>query len=108
MLSDNFTLRFNEFLLQKLEETIRNALLSNTNTNMVSLDLSTSRAPVINLSEKTTEEAFLEACGAPLTKILIEDLTPYSGPVTIPVRVIEGMGTIMDRGTVTEKQAGLI
>ena len=56
---------------------------------MVSLDLSTSLAPVINLSGKTTEEAFLEACGAPLTKILIEDLTPYSGPVTIPVRIID-------------------
>jgi len=75
---------------------------------MVSLDLSTSLAPVINLSEKTIEESFLEACGSPLTKILIEDLTPYSGPVTIPVRIIEGMGTIVDRGTVTEKQASLI
>jgi len=56
---------------------------------MVSLDLSTSLAPVINLSGKTTEETFLEACGAPLTKILIEDLTPYSGPVAIPVRIID-------------------
>jgi hypothetical protein len=75
---------------------------------MVSLDLSTSLAPVINLSEKTIEESFLEACGAPLTKILIENLTPSTGPVAIPVRIIEGMDTIIDRGTVTEKQAFLI
>ena len=76
---------------------------------MVSLDLSTSLAPVINLSEKTIEESFLEACGAPLTKILIEDLTPYSGPVTIPVRVIEGMEKITERGTASsDRQLALI
>lgn len=75
---------------------------------MVSLDLTTSLAPVINLSGKTTEEAFLEACGAPITKILIEDLTPYSGPVAIPVRIIDWLEDLMDRPVVTEKQACLI
>lgn len=75
---------------------------------MLTLDLHTSLAPVINLSETTTEQAFAEACGYPLTKILIEDLTPYSGPVTIPVRIIDGLEEIMDRRAVTEKQACLI
>lgn len=75
---------------------------------MKTLDLTTSLSPVINLSEKTIEEAFIEACGTPFTKVLIEDLTPYGGPVSIPIRVIEGMEKIADRGTVTEKQYALI
>lgn len=75
---------------------------------MQTIDLTTSLDSVINLSEKSTEQAFIESCGAPMTKILIENLTPYAGPISIPVRVIEGMETIMDRGTVNEKQMNLI
>ena len=75
---------------------------------MQTLDLSTSLSPVINLSEVSIMESFELVCGAPMTKILIEDLTPYTGPVSIPVRVIEGMERIAERGTVNEKQMNLI
>jgi len=75
---------------------------------MKTLDITTSLSPVINLSEVSIMESFELACGAPMTKILIQDLTPYTGPVSIPVRVIEGMERIVDRGTVNEKQMDLI
>lgn len=76
---------------------------------MQTLDLSTSLSPVINLSEKTTAEAFAEACGTPLTRVLIENLQPYAGPVSIPVRVIDGMEKIAERGTAaSERQFALI
>lgn len=76
---------------------------------MQTLDLSVSLSPVINLSEKTTEQSFAEACGYPMTKILLQDLTPYAGPISIPVRVIEGMEKIAERGTVSgDRQFALI
>lgn len=75
---------------------------------MVSLDLSTSRAPVINLSGKTTEQAFAEACGYPLSRVLLQDLSPKKKRRMIPVRIIEGMETVADRGTVNGRQAFLI
>lgn len=75
---------------------------------MQTLDLSTSLSPVINLSEKTIEQSFLDACGYPLTKILIQDLSEKKEPVSVPVRIIEGMEKIADRGTVNKKQAMLI
>lgn len=61
---------------------------------------------IVNLSDITTEESFELACGFPLSHILLENLTSpeESREVVIPVRVIEWMEEIMDRGTVTKKQ----
>lgn len=64
---------------------------------MQTLDLSTSLSPVINLSEKTIEQSFIDACGSQLTKILIQDLSEKKEPVSIPVRVIDGMDAIVNR-----------
>jgi len=75
---------------------------------MQNLDISTSLEPVINLSEKTIEESFIDACGYPMTKILLQDLTPSAGPVSIPVHIIEGMETIAERGTANKSQMELI
>lgn len=75
---------------------------------MQTLDITTSLDPVINLTEKTTAQAFSDACGYPMTKIFLQDLTPYAGPVSIPVRIIEGMEDIAERGTANKSQMELI
>ena len=76
--------------------------------SMQSLDLSKALAPVINISDVPTLEAMLRAQTAEKIHITIENLTPYTGPQVIPVRVIEGMERVVTRGTVNKKQSSLI
>lgn len=76
--------------------------------SMQSLDLSKALAPVINISDVPTLEAMLRAQTAEKIHITIENLTPYTGPQVIPVRVIEGIERVVTRGTVNKKQASLI
>lgn len=70
-------------------------------------DIYTNIAPVLNLSEISIDESFELACGYPLTKVLIDNLEE-SIPVTIPVRIIEGMEEIVERRTVNIRQASLL
>lgn len=70
-------------------------------------DINTNLASVINLSEVSIEDSFTLACGYPLTKVLIQDFE-RSHPITIPVRIIEGMEEIVERKTVNIRQAFLI
>lgn len=70
-------------------------------------DINTHRAPVLNLSEVSIQESFEMACGYPLTKVLLEDFERVE-PVTIPVRIIEGMEEIVERKTVNLRQSFLI
>lgn len=70
-------------------------------------DINTHLAPVLNLSERSVEESFTLACGFPLTKVLLEDFE-RPAPVSIPVRIIEGMEEIVERKTVNTRQAFLI
>lgn len=76
---------------------------------MQTLDLSRSLAPVINISDVPTLEAMLRASTCERIKISIERPVGFSDePVSIPVRIIEGMETVADRGTVTEEQFSLM
>lgn len=62
---------------------------------------------VINLSEVATPDALILASTCERVSITIDNI-PESREVVIPVRVIEGMERIMDRGVVSEKQSVLI
>lgn len=70
-------------------------------------DIHTHLAPVLNISDLSIEESFLLACDYPLTKILLEDLTPELWPVEIPV-IIEWLEEITNRWTVSKAQYSLI
>lgn len=74
---------------------------------MKTLDLSRSLAPVINISDVPTLEAMLRASTCERISIAIERI-PDPGKVNIPIRIIEGMETVAERGTVTRKQAHLL
>lgn len=74
---------------------------------MLSLDLSTSLAPVINLTEVPTAVAMARASTCERVTITIDHI-PEAGEMVLPIRIIEGMGRIADRGTVNKKQASLI
>lgn len=75
--------------------------------NMNSLDIKTSLSPVINLTDAPTDLSIIQARTARKIKITIDHIDPLVKMV-IPIRIVEGMGEIMERGTVTQKQAGLI
>ena len=62
---------------------------------------------IINISDVSTSESLLRASTCERVSITIDNI-PESREVVIPVRVIEGMERIMDRGTVSEKQMDLI
>ncbi len=74
---------------------------------MQTLDLSRSLAPVINISDVPTLEAMLRASTYERISIAIDHI-PDSGVMVLPVRIIEGMETVTDRGTVTEEQFSLM
>lgn len=69
-------------------------------------DIHTHLAPVLNLSEVSIEESFALACDYPLTKILLQDLTPEFWPVELPVN-IEYLD-VMIESKVSEKEFSLI
>lgn len=71
------------------------------------LDISTSLDEFINLSDVPTSVAIARASTCERVSITI-DYVPESGPVFIPVRIIDQMEYIMERGTVNEKQMNLI
>lgn len=62
---------------------------------------------IINISEVSTPDALILASTCERVSIALDHI-PESREVVIPVRVIEGMERIMDRGTVSEKQMSLI
>lgn len=62
---------------------------------------------IINISEVSTPDALILASTCERVSITLDHI-PESREVVIPVRVIEGMERIMDRGTVSEKQMNLI
>lgn len=62
---------------------------------------------IINLSEVSTAESVVLATTCERVRITIDSI-PESREVEIPVRIIEGMERVMDRGTVSEKQMNLI
>lgn len=74
---------------------------------MQSLDLSKALAPVINISDVPTLEAMLRAQTAEKVHITIENI-PEPTTHILPIRIIEGMERVADRGTVSKKQAFLI
>lgn len=74
---------------------------------MQTLDLSRSLAPVINLTDVPTLEAMLRASTCERISIAVDHI-PDAGVMVLPIHIVEGMGDIMDRGTVTQKQANLI
>lgn len=75
--------------------------------SMQTLDLSTALAPVINISDVPTLEAFLRAQTAEKVHITIEN-TKAPGSTVIPVRIVEGMEDIANRGTATKKEFALL
>ena len=54
-----------------------------------SFDIAQGSERIINLSSVSTEEALTAAKLSESVKIKIVNLTPSSGPVTIPVRMVE-------------------
>lgn len=74
---------------------------------MKTLDLSRSLAPVINISDVPTLEAMLRASTCEKVTIAVSNPKPAS-KVTLPVRIIEGMETVAERGTVTRRQVRLL
>lgn len=62
---------------------------------------------IINLSEVSTSESLVLASTCERVSIAL-DYIPDDREVVIPVRIIEGMERVMDRGTVSEKQMLLI
>lgn len=74
---------------------------------MNNFDLSRSLAPVINISDIPTLEAMLRASTCEKVTITVSNPQPAS-KVTLPIRVIEGMETVAERGTVTRKQVRLL
>lgn len=70
-------------------------------------DINTHLAPVLNLSERSVEESFTLACEFPLTKVLLENFE-RPAPINIPIRIIEGMEEIVERRTVSIRQASLL
>lgn len=74
---------------------------------MLSLDLSTSLTPVINLTEVPTAVAMARAYTCERITITIDNI-PEPTITVLPIRIIEGMGRIVDRGTINKKQVSLI
>lgn len=74
---------------------------------MKTLDLSRSLAPVINISDVPTLDAFLRAQTSERVHITIENI-PEPTVTVLPIRIIEGMGHIAERGTINKKQTSLI
>lgn len=74
---------------------------------MQSLDLSTSLNPVINLTEVPTAVAMARAYTSERVTITIDHI-PKPTITVLPIRIIEGMGRIADRGTINKKQVSLI
>lgn len=65
---------------------------------METLDFSRSLAPVINLTDVPTLEAMLRASTCERINISIERPVGYSDdPISIPVRIIDGMDDIVSR-----------
>ena len=62
---------------------------------------------IINLSEVSVAESLVLASTCERVSITL-DYVPDDREVVIPVRIIEGMERVMDRGTVSEKQMLLI
>lgn len=62
---------------------------------------------IINLSEVSVAESLVLANTCERVRITIDNI-PESREVEIPIRIIEGMERVMDRGTVSEKQMLLI
>lgn len=62
----------------------------------MTLDLSTSLDPVINLTEVSTEVAIARASTCKRVSITIDHI-PESSEMVLPIRIIEGMGYIMER-----------
>lgn len=62
---------------------------------------------IINLSEVSVAESIVLASTCERVSITL-DYVPDDREVVIPVRVIEGMERVMNRGTVSEKQMLLI
>lgn len=62
---------------------------------------------VINLSEVSVAESLVLANTCERVSITL-DYVPDDREVVIPVRIIEGMERVMDRGTVSKKQMLLI
>lgn len=71
------------------------------------LDISTSLDEFINLSDVPTSVAIARSSTCERVSITIDHI-PESGPVSIPIRIIEGMGEIVNRPTVSPRQADLI
>jgi hypothetical protein len=62
---------------------------------------------VVNLSDVSTLEAFARASVCDRVKITLDHI-PESREVVIPIRIVDGMTRILDRGTVSEKQFVLL
>jgi len=70
-------------------------------------DIHTHLAHVINVSDIPVLEAMLLASREIPRKIEIENI-PEPEIITLPIRIIEGMETIVERGTATKKEFSLI
>lgn len=66
-------------------------------------------SPILNVSGVDTEVALARAATCERVHIAIERVVGNSDePVSIPVRIIEGMGNIAARGYVSEEQMPLM
>lgn len=70
-------------------------------------DINTHLAPVLNLTEVPTAVALARAYTSERVTITIENI-PEPTITVLPIRIIEGMGRIADRGTINKKQVSLI
>jgi Na+-transporting NADH:ubiquinone oxidoreductase subunit NqrD len=70
-------------------------------------DIQTSLSPIINLSNVSIAESLVHASTCERVSITLDHI-PESMEMVIPVRIIEGMERVIDRGTVSQKQLVLI